>query len=162
METKENADNIYKMINASGTVAKRCSVKKVFLEIHKIHRKTPVPESLFYKIDSSTGVSLWILWNFLEYLHWYNTSGGCFWCLAMTMQKCLYHYEKGNKLYKERYREKNAWRTVKQFLIVFSWTIRDQSILWKAVHFSSLLPLKHFLYKLRDMWFSIIDTYLLP
>ena len=28
-------------------VAQRCSVKKVFLEIWKIHRKTPVPESLF-------------------------------------------------------------------------------------------------------------------
>ena len=25
----------------------RCSVKMVFLKIHKIHRKTPVPESLF-------------------------------------------------------------------------------------------------------------------
>ena len=28
-------------------VALRCSVKKVFLEISQIHRKTPVPESLF-------------------------------------------------------------------------------------------------------------------
>ena len=27
-------------------VAQKCSVKKVFLEIRKIHRKTPVPESL--------------------------------------------------------------------------------------------------------------------
>ena len=31
----------------SKAVARRCSVKKVFLEIHKIHRKTPVPETLF-------------------------------------------------------------------------------------------------------------------
>ena len=28
-------------------VAQRCSVKNVFLEIWKIHRKTPVPGSLF-------------------------------------------------------------------------------------------------------------------
>ena len=31
-------------------VAQRCSLKKVFFEIsHKIHRKAPVPESLFQK-----------------------------------------------------------------------------------------------------------------
>ena len=28
-------------------VAQRCSVKKVFVEISQIHRKAPVPESLF-------------------------------------------------------------------------------------------------------------------
>ena len=31
----------------SETVAQGCSVKKVFLEISQIHRKTPVPETLF-------------------------------------------------------------------------------------------------------------------
>ena len=31
----------------SEAVAQRCSVKKVFLEISQLHRKTPVPESLF-------------------------------------------------------------------------------------------------------------------
>ena len=31
-------------------VAEGCSVKKMFLEISKIHRKTPMPESLFYKV----------------------------------------------------------------------------------------------------------------
>ena len=31
----------------SEAVAQRCSVKKVFLEFRKIHRKTPVSESLF-------------------------------------------------------------------------------------------------------------------
>ena len=31
-------------------VAQRCSVKKVFLEISQIQRKTPVPEFLFYKV----------------------------------------------------------------------------------------------------------------
>ena len=31
----------------SEAVAQMCSVKKMFLEISKIHRKTPVPESLF-------------------------------------------------------------------------------------------------------------------
>ena len=29
-------------------VAQRCSVKKVFKTFRKIHRKTPVPEPLFY------------------------------------------------------------------------------------------------------------------
>ena len=28
-------------------VAQRCSVKNVSLEVHRIHRKRPVPESLF-------------------------------------------------------------------------------------------------------------------
>ena len=32
---------------SSEAVARRCSVKKVFLEMSQIHRKTPVPESLF-------------------------------------------------------------------------------------------------------------------
>ena len=31
----------------SEAVVRRCSVRKVFLEILQIHRKTPVPESLF-------------------------------------------------------------------------------------------------------------------
>ena len=31
-------------------VVQRCSVKKLVLEFHKVHRKTPVPESLFNKI----------------------------------------------------------------------------------------------------------------
>ena len=33
MKTKENEENIYKMMNVSKAVAKMCSVKKVFLEI---------------------------------------------------------------------------------------------------------------------------------
>ena len=28
-------------------VTQKCSVKKVFLKLHKVHMKTPVPESLF-------------------------------------------------------------------------------------------------------------------
>ena len=52
---------------------------------------------------------------------------------------CL--YEKANKRYKER-DMKNAWRTVEQFLIAFLWAIRDQAILWKDIHFSSLISLK--------------------
>ena len=32
---------------ATEAVVERYSVKKVFLEIYKIHRKKPVPESLF-------------------------------------------------------------------------------------------------------------------
>ena len=35
MKTKENEENINKMMNASKAVAKMCSVKKVFLEISK-------------------------------------------------------------------------------------------------------------------------------
>ena len=31
-------------------VVRRCSVKKLFLKISQIHRKTPVPESLFNKV----------------------------------------------------------------------------------------------------------------
>ena len=35
------------ILKTSEVVTHRCSVKKVFLEIQKIHRKTHVPESLF-------------------------------------------------------------------------------------------------------------------
>ena len=31
-------------------VDQKCSVKKVLLQIHKMHRKTPVPDSLFNKV----------------------------------------------------------------------------------------------------------------
>ena len=50
---------------------KRCSLK-----FSKIHRKTPVSESLFKKGDSGTVVFLWILWNFcktpffIEHFRW--------------------------------------------------------------------------------------------
>ena len=36
-------------------IARNCSVKELFLKIRKIHRKTPVPESRFYKV---AGLSL--------------------------------------------------------------------------------------------------------
>ena len=32
---------------------RRCSIKKVFLKFSKIHRKIPVPESLFIKKETS-------------------------------------------------------------------------------------------------------------
>ena len=44
-------------IKVTEAVARRCFVKKVFLEFSKINRKTPVSESF-----------LWILPNFLEHL----------------------------------------------------------------------------------------------
>ena len=40
-------DYFYVSYDYTKAVAQRCSIKKVFLEIPKIHRKTPVPESLF-------------------------------------------------------------------------------------------------------------------
>ena len=40
-------DYFYVFYDYTKAVAQICSVKKVFLEIPKIHRKTPVPESLF-------------------------------------------------------------------------------------------------------------------
>ena len=39
--------NAVKLISSIEAVVQRCTVKKVFLEIRKIDRKTPVPESLF-------------------------------------------------------------------------------------------------------------------
>ena len=39
-----------KFLKSTETVAQRCSVKKVVLEIHKIHWKAPVPEPLFNKV----------------------------------------------------------------------------------------------------------------
>ena len=67
--------------------------------------------------------------------------------LAEELQKYPCLYEKGNKGYKERDWQENAWRAVEQFLIGFLWRIRDQAILWKAVHFSWLLSLESSLYK---------------
>ena len=37
----------YEKLPSLEAVVQRCSIKKVFLEILQIHRKTPVPESLF-------------------------------------------------------------------------------------------------------------------
>ena len=50
----------------SKEVAWRCSVKKMFLKVHKIHREIPMPGSLFYKIsrsehDFEASVFQWIL-----------------------------------------------------------------------------------------------------
>ena len=36
------------------TVARKCSVKKVFLEILQNSQKTPAPESLFYNLKAAT------------------------------------------------------------------------------------------------------------
>ena len=41
---------ILSFMKTSEYVAQRCSVEKVFLEIRKIHRKSPVPESLFNEV----------------------------------------------------------------------------------------------------------------
>ena len=57
-------------------VAQRSSVKKVFLEISQIHRKTPVPESLFNKVAGLRSATflkkkLWrsrLLVNFAKFL----------------------------------------------------------------------------------------------
>ena len=71
------------------------------------------------------------------------------------MQKYLCLYEKVDKRYKERDQKENAWRAVKQFLIVFLWTIRDQAILWKAIRFSSLLSLKRYTNNLKYDFLSL-------
>ena len=52
VSVKENRDRKKKNNNGlillrSKAVVQMCSVKKVFLEFRKTHRKTPVPESLF-------------------------------------------------------------------------------------------------------------------
>ena len=66
--------------------------------------------------------------------------------LAEELQKYPCLYEKENKGYKARERKENARRVVEQVLIGFLRTIRNQAILWKGVHFSSLLSLKTWLY----------------
>ena len=64
-------------------------------------------------------------------------------------------YEKENKGYKrEKDQKENAWRAGEQFLIVFLCTTRDQAILWKAVHFSSLLFAEKFIIQIT--WNSIL------
>ena len=40
----------YEKLPSLEAVVQRCSIKKVFLEILQIHRKTPVPESLFNQV----------------------------------------------------------------------------------------------------------------
>ena len=41
------------------------------------------------KKDSSTGVFLWILWNFQEQLFLQNNSGGCFWFIWIVFIRLL-------------------------------------------------------------------------
>ena len=40
---------------------------------------------LYWKRDSSTGVSLWILWDFYDQLFLQNSSGGCFCFLSVSL-----------------------------------------------------------------------------
>ena len=40
---------------------------------------------LYWKRDSSTGVFLWILWNFYDQLFLQNSSGGCFCFLSVSL-----------------------------------------------------------------------------
>ena len=40
---------IFVMLLSTEAVVQRCSVKKMFSKFREIHRKTPVPESLFNK-----------------------------------------------------------------------------------------------------------------
>ena len=64
------------MMKVSEAVVRRCFVKKVFLEIsQKIHRKTPVPESIFNKV---AGLGL-----FLQ-----KASDGCF---CISQQKSMFY-----------------------------------------------------------------------
>ena len=49
-------------------VTRRCSVKKVFLEISQNSQENTCA-SRFFKRDSGTGVFLWILWNFQNTFH---------------------------------------------------------------------------------------------
>ena len=80
----------YSEIKETVTQTQRCSVKKVFLEISRNSQEnTCAGVSIlitlqdsglqpYLKRDSCTGVFLWILQNFLEYLSLHNTSDGCF------------------------------------------------------------------------------------
>ena len=43
-------DPLKRILQNTEEVVQRCSVKKCFLKFHKIHKKTPVPESLFKKV----------------------------------------------------------------------------------------------------------------
>ena len=51
-----------------------CFMKMGFLKISQNSQ-----ENIFEKIDSSTGVFLWILWNFTESLFYRIPQGNCFW-----------------------------------------------------------------------------------
>ena len=68
----------------------RCSVKKVFLDFHKIHRKTP----LLLQRDSDTGVFLWILQNFKETLFYRTIQGDCLYIINFQTQPPEVFYEK--------------------------------------------------------------------
>ena len=44
-------NTLFQLRKYSRRQVKQCSVKRVFLKIWKIHRKTPVSESLFNKVE---------------------------------------------------------------------------------------------------------------
>ena len=64
--------------------------KKVFLDFHKIHRKTP----LLLQRDSDTGVFLWILQNFKEILFYRTIQGDCLYIINFHKQRPEVFYEK--------------------------------------------------------------------
>ena len=74
--------------------------KMLFLKFRNIHRKTPVLDSLFNKLQawrtdlfllkrgSNTDFFLWILRNLLEHLLWRTSENGCFcseWLLKYSL-----------------------------------------------------------------------------
>ena len=76
---------------------RRCSGKKVFLQILQNSQESTCPKvsfliklqvlglQLHLKRDSGTGVFLWILRNFKERLSLQNTTSGCFWAIHVTV-----------------------------------------------------------------------------
>ena len=89
-------------------------------------------------------------WKLLKHLEkWKNMGENIYKMLNAWPSNCRSILSFLKKQIKDikRDQKENAWRAVEQFLIVFLWAISDQAILWKAIHFSSLLPLKSWLYK---------------
>ena len=58
-----------KCVNATETVAQRCSIKKVFWKISQNLQENTCATGI-EKRDSDTSVSPWILQKFLEHLRW--------------------------------------------------------------------------------------------
>ena len=57
----------------------RCSVRKGVLRNFAKFTQNYLCQCLYWKWNPGTGVFLWILKNFLEYLFYRTTMGDCFW-----------------------------------------------------------------------------------
>ena len=126
----------------------RCSIKKVFLKISQ--RSQESRSVTWLKIESGTGVFLWILWNFKEHLFHRRILDDCFWVIKRTSIQSFYTHSKQNHDIHSIYFFLifiYSWQPFKQKTIILSWGFMVAEMLQKYIFiFNTFFNLKNYTY----------------